>query len=140
MEYINQGFLNGCKAEYEAGNQWALMQAIRVCASDDVPMPNWVATAYVKCFEACRIGEAKSWDDVFGKPHPKGSNLSAILKRHKNQWPLVNRIRELKAADPTLALDEGLFEKVGKEFGLGKTLASEYYYDAKQTAEKYGLW
>lgn len=103
-------------------------------------MPEWAADAYVRGFEACRHGSAKSWDDVFGRPHAKGTSLKALMRRHKYQWPLVNRIREIRAADPTRALDGSLFEEVGKEFDLGKTLASDYYYDAKKTAEKYSLW
>lgn len=134
------GFLDGCRAEYEAGNKVALMQAIHVCGIDRIPLPDWVASAYSRCFESVRMARAKSWDDVFGKPFPKGSNLIAIHKRRKHQWDLVNRIRLIRESEPGTALDAALFERVGKEFGLGRSLAQDYYYEAKQHADRYGLW
>jgi hypothetical protein len=140
MEFLHQGFLDGCKAEYDAGNQYALMQAIWVCAKESHPIPQWAADPYIRGFEACRQGNAKSWDDVFGRPYAKGAQLNALMKRHSKQWPLVNRIREIRAADPTRALDENLFEEVGIEFVLSKTLVSDYYYDARKRAKKCGLW
>jgi hypothetical protein len=30
-----------------------------------------------------------------------------------------------------IAIDDSLFEEVGKKFGIGKTLASEYYYSCE---------
>ena len=34
------------------------------------------------------------------------------------------------------ALDESLFEDVGRKHGLGKTLAAEYYYAFKRMADR----
>lgn len=34
--------------------------------------------------------------------------------------------------EPDTPIDEAFFERIGKEFNLGKTLAAEYYYDAKR--------
>jgi hypothetical protein len=137
MDMITE-FLDGCKEKYENGNQWALMQALYVCAREGASLPKWVAHAYVKAYEAARTGHAKSWDDVFGSPYPKGTHFRKVIKHHEILWPLYSRAKEIVQTNPNQAIDESLFEQVGEEFNIGKTLASEYYYEAKDLSNAIG--
>ncbi len=125
----NEGFLEGCREFFVKGNKWALMQAIYACASSGRALPKWAAEAYMQAFEEVRTAKVKSWDDVFGKTWQK--HHKAVNRRVTTMWPLFNEVRGMKAHKPSLAIDEDLFEEVGKLFGIGKTLASEYYYEAK---------
>lgn len=140
MPYINQLLLDDCEKRFATGDLGSLLIAIWCCAKDKQPLPEWASKAFITAYESGVAGEAKSWDDVFGKPYPKGSNLNAIKKRMEKRGALANRIRQLKIDDPSIAIDETLFERVGAEFGVGKTLASEFYYEVKNWMEKNGVW
>lgn len=117
---------------FAGGDKFALMRAIRICANHDLPMPEWTSKAYIKAYDAVVNAREKSWDVVFGPPYPKGANLSALRKRRMLMFAVRNRVSEIRKAEPAIAIDEGLFARVGKEFNIGKTLAAEYYYHAKR--------
>lgn len=132
-------FLDACKEEYDIGNKWALMQTIYVCAIESRPLPIWATQAYETAYNAARTGKAKSWDDVFGKPYPPGTHLNKVAKRDEILWPLYQRVQEIISTSPERPIDVSLFEEVAKEFYIGKTLASEYYYEAKRINKSLGL-
>jgi hypothetical protein len=129
-------FLDQCRVEFEAGNKWCLMQALMVCAQEKRVMPPWAAIAYKQAYDTMRNAEAKSWDEVFGRVYPKGTNFSALKKMRKLKWDLFFHVRELLKSENPPALNNDLFEKVGAEFHIGRSLASEYYYEAKSDSEK----
>lgn len=118
--------------QFKKGDQWVLMQAIRVCANHDMPLPEWASRAYIRAYDSVNWARAKSWDEVFGRPYPKGTNMKATRKRRIGTFQVWNRVREIQRQEPDTPISEALFERVGKEFNLGKTLASEYYYIAKR--------
>lgn len=126
--------LDICHKNYEK-HPYLLMTAIRICANHELPLPEWAATAYIRAYDTVNNARAKSWDTVFGNPYPKGKHLSAIRKKRMNGVAVWNEITRIRQMDPDIPIDEELFEIVGKKLGLGKTLASEYYYDEKK---KYG--
>jgi hypothetical protein len=122
MERLEQERLH-----FEAGNKMSLLAAIRICANHDLVMPEWVALAFIAGYDKVLNCRANSWDAVFGNPYSKGKHLAAMRKKRELSpavWLAVNDARNQGAT-----VDENLFEQVGKELGLGKTLAAEYYYD-----------
>lgn len=90
-------------------------------------MPEWVEEAYINSVDRVAAYEEKSWDDVFGKPIPKGANLSASRKKHLLEGRVYLKLREIILRNPERAIDAGLFEEAGAEFNVGKTLAEEFY-------------
>jgi len=111
---------------YKDGDPRALMAALRECARCSIPMPDWVAHAYIARYDAVLNCRAGSWDDAFGRPFPKGAHLSARRKRRTKAPAVWLAVRE--AQDAGRAIDEGLFAEIGKTLGLGKTLTAEFYY------------
>lgn len=118
------------RMRFERGDKMALLAAVRVCANHDMPLPEWASRAFIRAYDTilnCRIG---SWDDAFGRPYRKGVHLAALRKRRKLRmkvWLDVNA--ELKKS--SRAVDESLFEDIGRPLGLGKTLTAEMYYEAR---------
>ncbi len=112
-------------------DEYYLMTAIRVCANHDLPLPGWAAKAYITAYDAVNNAREKSWDKVFGSPYPKGAHLNAIRKKRMLSVAVLNEINLIKSMDPNVKIDDYLFETVGKKFGIGKSLANEYYYSAK---------
>lgn len=116
------------RANFEGGNERALMLAIRNCAEYGVPLPEWVSAAYIKAYDAVSGAAVKSWDDVFGAPYPKGTQLAALRKRRRLRFAVRSAVAEILREHPQTPIDEALFERVGERFNIGKTLASDLYY------------
>jgi hypothetical protein len=123
--------LEHCRENFDSDPYW-LMTAIRLCANHELPLPEWAATAYIKAYDDVHNARKKSWDEVFGKPYEKGSHLNAIRKERNLEFDVLNSITNRLREVPPPAIDCALFEEIGKDFNIGKTLASKYYYAAKE--------
>jgi hypothetical protein len=120
---------------YKRGNKTAILMGIVTCIDFDQKIPEWCQDAFLDAFTEVRAFGAKSWDDVFGQPHKKGMNLDAARKARLFGHQVWARVEELKKDGD--AVDGYLFERVGKEFGIGgKTLAETYYYQEKRRQKR----
>lgn len=118
---------------FEAGDGYMLMAAIRACAEHGLPMPQWAADAYAAAFDRIHRAEVRSWDEVLGAPFPKSANLNTERnKRNRLAVKVWNRAHEILASEPDAVIDASLFERVGAEFHVGKTRASELFYTHKK--------
>lgn len=122
------------EARFAAGDRTALMAAIRICANHELMMPEWVARGFIRSYDAVLNCRVSSWDEAFGRPIPKGAHLNARKKR-RLYAPLV-RMEVARLHKGGTPIDEAMFEAVGKKFGLGKTLASSYYYGSRRLPQK----
>jgi hypothetical protein len=103
---------------------------------NDLPIPAWLTLAYLQAFRDIYQYRAKSWDDVFGKPHPKGTHLDAKRQEWEKSILVYHRVKEILRNEPGTPIDGYLFERVGREFGIGgKTLTEKYYYSWKNELE-----
>lgn len=120
--------------QYKHGNKSAIPEALYLCALNDLPIPRWLACAYLEAFRDVVLRyRAKSWDQVFGKPHKKGTHLGAKRQFREESLAVYQRVKEILRTESDTPIDGYLFERVGKEFGVGgKTLAEGYYYHWKE--------
>jgi hypothetical protein len=117
---------------YQAGDKQALLEAMHLCMGHAIPLPLWCKTAFSSACREVYDYKAKSWDDVFGHPHPKGMHLGAKREEREKYLQVCQRILQIKKDDPSRAIDGDLFETVGKEFGIGgKTKTEKWYYTYK---------
>jgi len=92
-------------------------------------LPRWCEYGFLGAYRKIRHYRAKSWDTVFGVPHKKHTNLDAKRKEREKSYLVYRRIEEIKKQEPSTATDWELFERVGKDFGIGaSTLTEGYYY------------
>ena len=118
---------------YKAGNNQAILEALHICSFNSLPIPRWCEMAFLSSYRKVKFYRAKSWDDVFGCPHAKGTNLYAKGKERDFRRKVVKRIEEIRRNEPSTPIDGALFERVGLEFGIGgKTLTETYYYKEKK--------
>ena len=54
---------------YRAGRKEALLQAIEHSVLNRKPIPRWARQAFDEAYTRVMMGDARSWDVVFGKPH-----------------------------------------------------------------------
>lgn len=123
-------------SQFSDGDQYALMLAIRKCAQCGLPMPEWVRSGYILAFDTVHTHRAKSWDEVFGEPFPKGKQLHAARRDLSLRWEILERVRELRSSmpiDDRKAIDEEMFSLIGKELGASKTKVSDLYYSFSES-------
>jgi hypothetical protein len=125
-EYIAE-YLDVTKQNIEGGHKEVLLKAIHKCLIMRRPLPEWLRIAFLKAYESAYPFEIKSWDEIFGPPHPKGAHLKARKQHFELSYPIWSRVQEL--AESGEAIDKALFEKVGREFEISGTTASAIYYD-----------
>lgn len=121
-----------CESYQTKKDPQTILEAIYLCAFYSLPIPRWCQTAYKEAYRKVRECKAKSWDDVFGRPHHKGTHLGTQRQWHEKGHLVYRRIQQIKKNDPSTPIDGSLFESVGKELGIGgKTLTEGYYYKWK---------
>lgn len=113
------------------GSGSAVLAAVRECGTYCLVMPEWLAYAFNRRYDAVLNFRAVSWDapESFGKPYPKGTNRAAKRKRRMLSFAVLNDVKRF--ADLGVPIDKALFEKVGASHAIGSTLAEEYYRHAK---------
>jgi hypothetical protein len=127
--------LDALERHYAKGDNFALLHALKVCANHDLVIPRWAAIAFIKGFYAVLGCRTDSWDGAFGRPYRQGMHIAKARQRRLLRPQVYNRINEILGSDPKTPIDEGLFERVGGEFGIRKTLCSRLYYEAKRLGE-----
>ena len=119
--------LEECRAAFEGGSKRELIYALRICASGQVPMPKWLAEAYTAATDPVMNYRAKTWDDVFGPLHPKGSHPNRLARDLEIAPNLMMRALRMRAESPSAPIDDYFFEQLGQHFGIGRTKAKELY-------------
>jgi hypothetical protein len=120
LEILHERFDNGDKS--------ALLYAIYHCLLMKRPLPEWLPLAFLHTYEARARFEIRSWDEVFGRPVPKGMHLETEKRNAELRPLIIRRVQALRSEKP---IDKPLFETVGKEFGISGTTVSEIYYDER---------
>jgi hypothetical protein len=122
---------------YEAGDNAALLLMIRHCFMLHWPVPDWAANAFVDACSYVEMGGARSWDEVFGKPHPGKHKRSVALKNLK--YGIHRRVCNLHKGG--MPIDEALFDRVGQEMKppVSKTVISDSYYRVERILRRLGL-
>jgi hypothetical protein len=122
--------------EFEVGKKEALLYALAECvgSSPELPIPNWVTEMFEIALWNATTGRIASWDDVFGKPLPKGKQLAAKRRRlelrekvWKNCWSRIER---------GAAIEPALFEAVAGELHIGTRQVRELFYELKRAGRR----
>lgn len=123
------------KPEIEAGSGFAVLAAVQLCGTNGLPMPLWLVYAFNRRYHSVLQARADSWDssESFGKPYPKGMHLNARRKERVLRFRVWIDVYDILNKEPDTPVDVALFERVGGPIGLGASLASKYYYLAKES-------
>jgi hypothetical protein len=123
---VAKPYLEACEEGYQSGEKDALMAALAICAVYDLRIPLWVRLPLGVSYFQTR---PESWDDIFGRPVPKGKSVRAFNRHRHADLRVVKRVKEL-AAQGT-GVDDDLFAVVGKEFGMSAGGVKEVYYNKR---------
>ena len=116
------------KEIFDGGNKWPLLYAIHQCLLLKRPLPEWLRLAFLDDYESATGYEIKSWDDAFGRPHPKGAHIEKRKRHFELRYVITQRVEKLRSEKKPV--DNELFDKIGKELGIGgHTTVSKIYYE-----------
>ena len=115
---------------YKAGRKAALLQAIALSIRHHQPIPDWAASAFDDAYGAVMMGATRSWNDVFGDPHPISKHLKTV-QGDNMKFGVYARVQDIHEREG-VPIDDELFTRVGKEMRLGgKTRVKELYARVK---------
>jgi hypothetical protein len=121
------------EADFNAGDKQALLWAIHDAATKEVPIPKWAAEALDKELHQAVTGKYESWDDVFGPLFAKATQQRGIRTKAR-MFDVEDRIDQIHEEEK-VPINDLLFERVGKELGVGgKTTTSNLYKDAREAS------
>ena len=129
MKYIAARLDQQCE-RFLAGEPVALLDAIEICATFRVPLPQWAADEFVKRFLAWTDFSVPTLDEAFEVTR-KGTHLSASRRRALLSYRILDEIaRRRKLKQP---VDEGMFEAVAEAVGgvSAQTVRKIYYETPK---------
>ncbi|VTU31717.1 hypothetical protein SRS16CHR_04935 [Variovorax sp. SRS16] len=117
------------RKRYEEGNTLSLLQAISMCAEENLPLPQWLAEAFRKSMDNfLQPGKVHSLDEVFTAANiPTNSPKKAAAARL--DWQLGGKIWhdvwDAVLADETLVSFDGAVSRTlaARDYGVGKTKA-----------------
>lgn len=128
------------KSMVENGDGFVVLMCIRICVTNGLVAPEWLAYAFNRRYDAVANGMAISWDDklAFGKPYKAGTHKNSVKKRRILPFSAWNEANTIKAMEPETPIDAAFFERVGKLTTppVGKTEAEKAYYLAKKYFER----
>lgn len=76
------------KSRFDSGDTLALLQAVEVCANENVPMPTWLAIEFSKALHAfLQPGDIHSLDSVFASPNLP-TNTASKAASARQDWVL----------------------------------------------------
>ena len=135
LEELKERFLKGPDndrhKELERDGSLALFEAIAFCGRTNIVIPTWAATAFNDGFHRVLWAEVATWDEAFDRPWPPRTDRSAVRRHTRIMTEIYLRVRTLHEGGDR-AIDEELFEDVGKEFKIGRSLCSKLYYQERR--------
>jgi len=119
----------------EAGDGFLVLSCIRLCVTHRLVAPEWLASAFNRCFDAVLSCRADSWDSplAFGKPYEKGKHLHALRKAGEGRLRVWCAMYELIEKNPDTPINKITFGAVGQQLNFGATETERYYYEAIKT-------
>ena len=113
------------KTIYEQGQRYSVIPALALCFSSNLEIPKWVKAGYLTALEQLYNGDHTTLDHALGMKRGRGKRGKSHKLSSDQEHKIYARVCELRQQG--MAVDDSLFESVGKEFGIGKTLAKETY-------------
>lgn len=111
------------------GEKTALLVALRKCACNDLPMPDWVANGYISGYDKWCNFRVASLDDAFEVGLKKYAHLEKMKERRKYLMPILLAVNRLHDEGFPINKEGSIFEKVGEKYGLEKSKVRDYYYE-----------
>jgi hypothetical protein len=131
---FNRKLLEQKQKDYDGGDNFALLEAVEICALSDIKLPEWAADGYIETFQKIKQLDIRSLDDAFNFHLPKGKHIDSHKSRKRLNLPVF--VACLEANKDGLPLTrksrkESAFDLVGRQFNISAGLAEKIYQEVK---------
>jgi hypothetical protein len=123
-------YLDGLRAEYEAGDPNALMRAIWICLDQRTAAPEWAAEAFLRRLAVWHGGRARTLDEALGFKPATPKRTAAHRRKRLDMLRVANAASAERLADPTLVVGPELFARVAATVGMSSATVRRRYYAA----------
>jgi hypothetical protein len=113
-EATANAFLMAARVNIEAGDSFALMEAVRLCLLYRLSAPKWLLQAFERGIAPVAARDLNSWDEAFGTPFPSGTHLAAVKKRDRTARALFAELIQRASADSAFEFGRAFEELAGK--------------------------
>lgn len=124
---VLKNHLPECHKKWDAGDSKALFTAVALCGSAGLPLPRWCTSPIFKASSQVNRYEEKSWDNVFGLPHKKGSKLFNLRNQQENKMSAVLYVYDLIERDPPVPVGKAI-ESAANEHAISTKLMEKWFY------------
>lgn len=119
--------MNDYKQAYDMGSKSAVLDCINSCFIKKKTVPEWCQLAFIDAMQAVYSYKVGCWGDLFGRMHPKYTNLESKRSIYSERMAVHEAVENAKANGESV--NRTLFEKVGRQLGIGsKTKVEGHYY------------
>ena len=128
-----EAFFAVFREAYERGKKNVVLETVRIAIELRQPIPEWAAKAFVAAYDQV-METGASWDDVFGRPHPKGKHRHTFrLESRKYEiYDLVQKLHKIEGKP----IGNDLFSHVGRKTGIGgATIVRDLYYRVQRVMQ-----
>ena len=131
---FNRKLLEQKYKDYESGDNFALLEAVEICALSNLKLPEWVADGFIENFQKLKQLEVKSLDDAFNFHLTKGMHTKSY--KAKKRQDLLVFVACLEASGNGLPLtrrtpNESAFDSVSEQFPISASQAEKIYLKVK---------
>ena len=122
--------IDALQAAYEAGDTFALLDAVAQCALRELIMPEWVIRGFLDRYRSVTQHKVRTLDEAFGTCLPKGAKLGAYRQAREKGIIAYGEVKRRHDEGESIGTD--LFRSVGEGLNIGESKVRDYYYTWKR--------
>ena len=111
----------------QGGPGWPTMETVLACAITQSPMPKWLRQELCVWYLRAAHGRLGSWDEAFGRPATR-AEASRMFRKSYTSDDVMDLVIEAKLGGG--AIDNDLFEEIGRKVGLARETTKKLYVAA----------
>jgi hypothetical protein len=119
LRQLTAAFVKQRRKQFEAGEEWALIDTVDLCARMGMAMPVWLASAFCERYMSWYLYKVKTLDKAFGVER-KGFRVKDRARREQLRPRIALGVLELHADGQGMPIDEGIFDEIAAEFRKNK--------------------
>ena len=112
------------------------LEGIAACVQAGIVAPGWLASEFSRCMTFAAEKPARSWDEVFEPPIPKGRHVGKVHEIEAKRFKVLDAIQRMVFRQPPPpfgrqpAIDALFWDEVSDISGVGSKRAEQIYAEA----------
>lgn len=125
------------RTKSEANDKRAVLRAIYLCATYNMPLPEWARAAFCAVYSGILDAEIRSWDEAFGPAFPKGTHVAKLKGRERLKNDVYREICYARIEGK--GLGDELYSEIAAKLNTNKDKVKELLYEARRESDNWEL-